>query len=134
MNRLLVLDTNVLVSAGLSSGPPAQIVERLLWRELSMIVSPGILHEYLEVMHRPKFGRHGFPPTWLERLLVLALRVPIDPVWPLDLPDPKDAVFLALAKASGAALITGNLRHFPEKARAGVPVLSPSDFLLGLRP
>lgn len=132
MNRLIVLDTNVLVSAGLSSGPPARIAERLLRRDLSMILSPGILKEYLEVMHRPKFGKHGFPPAWLERLLVLATRLPTDPAWPASLPDPKDEVFLALAKTSGAALVTGNLRHFPEDARLGVPVLSPADFLAGL--
>jgi len=44
-------------------------------------------------------------------------------------PDPDDLVFLALAKASGAALVTGNLAHFPERIREGVTVLTPAAYL-----
>jgi putative PIN family toxin of toxin-antitoxin system len=130
LNRLVILDTNVLVSAGLSQGPPAHLVDLTLRRELSMILCPGILREYLEVMHRPKFTQAGFPPGWLDRLLGLAARLPLDPMpWMVPLPDPKDAVFLGLAKLSGATLVTGNLRHFPVDARRGVKVHSPTEFL-----
>jgi hypothetical protein len=38
-------------------------------------------------------------------------------------------VFLALAHASGAWMVTGNLKHFPEKARRGVTVVSPAEYL-----
>lgn len=130
MTRLLVLDTNILVSAGLSSGPPAQIVARVLRRELAAITCPSILREYFDVLHRPKFRKAGFPPGWLEDLLAVVARVPLDPaVEGLDLPDPKDAVFLALARDSGAVLVTGNLRDFPEEACGGVRVVSPHDYL-----
>lgn len=133
MTRLVVLDTNILVSAGLTQGPPAQVVALALRRELSIIVCPGILHEYLEVMHRPKFDKAGFPPGWLARLLALATRLPLDPpAWTLDLPDPKDAAFLALAKITGAFLVTGNLRHFPPEVRQGVEVHAPREFLARL--
>ena len=133
MTRLVVLDTNILVSAGLAQGPPARLVDLALRRELSMIICPDILREYLEVMHRPKFDKAGFPPGWLDRLLSLAARLPLDPpAWPIPLPDPKDATFLALAKASGAALVTGNLKHFPSEARSGVAVYSPQAFLTRL--
>lgn len=133
MNRLVVLDTNILVSAGLTQGPPARVVELVLRRELSMMTCPGILREYLEVLHRPKFDRAGFPPEWLDRLLGLAARLPLDPpAWPSPLPDAKDAIFLALAKTSGAALVTGNLKHFPPEARTGVDVLAPQEFLMRL--
>ena len=133
MTRLVVLDTSILVSAGLAQGPPTRLVDLALRRELSMILCPDILREYLEVMHRPKFDKAGFPPGWLDRLLSMAARLPLDPpVWPIPLPDPKDATFLALAKVSGAALVTGNLKHFPSEARSGVAVYSPQAFLTRL--
>jgi putative PIN family toxin of toxin-antitoxin system len=133
LTRLIVLDTNILVSAGLTQGPPAHLVDLTLRRELSMILCPSVLQEYLEVMHRPKFDKAGFPPGWLDRLLALAARLPLDPpTWSLPLPDPKDATFLALAKTTGAVLVTGNLKHFPPEARQGVKVYSPQAFLAEL--
>jgi hypothetical protein len=49
--------------------------------------------------------------------------------WPHPGPDPDDLVFLALAKATGGTLVTGNLADFPEAIRDGVPVLGPADYL-----
>ncbi len=133
MNRLVVLDTNILVSAGLTQGPPARIVDLALRRELSLMICPGILREYLDVMHRPKFAKAGFPPGWLDRLLGMSARLPVDPqAWPLALPDPKDEVFLAAAKGSGAAIVTGNLKHFPPEVCSGVEVFSPQAYLTRL--
>jgi len=133
LTRLIVLDTNILVSAGLTQGPPAHLVDLTLRRELSMIFCPGILQEYLEVIHRPKFDKAGFPPGWLDRLLALAARLPLDPpAWPLPLPDPKDSTFLALAKTTGAVLVTGYLEHFPADVRQGVEVYAPHEFLARL--
>jgi predicted nucleic acid-binding protein len=133
LTRLVVLDTNILVSAGLTQGPPAQLVDRALRRELAMILCPGILREFLEVMHRPKFATAGFPPGWLDRLLGMAARLPMDPpAWPVPIPDPKAGIFLALAKDSGAALVTGNLKHFPLEARTEIQVYAPQGYLAKL--
>ena len=38
-------------------------------------------------------------------------------------------MFLALAKAIGAVLVTGNLADFPLEIRDGVFVMSPSEYL-----
>jgi hypothetical protein len=46
------------------------------------------------------------------------------PPWPEALPDPDDAPFLAVAAWVGCPLVTGNMRHFPAKARGGVVVLT----------
>jgi putative PIN family toxin of toxin-antitoxin system len=130
VNRLVILDTNILVSAGLTQRPPARLVEQVIRREVSMIFCPGILEEYLDVLHRPKFAKAGFPPGWLSHLLGMATRMPMDPpAWPQALPDAKDGIFLALAQATGAVLVTGNLKHFPETTREGVIVLSPAEYL-----
>jgi predicted nucleic acid-binding protein len=46
------------------------------------------------------------------------------------LPDPKDLPFIEVAVAASAdALVTGNVKHFPKHATAGVPILSLRAFL-----
>lgn len=133
MSRALILDTNVLVSAALKpESDLARIVERVLLRQVPIYVCPSIVLEYREVLNRPKFRPKGFPPIWLPRLLQVAFHEPEPPGWPLDGPDKDDLVFLALAKASGAVLVSGNLAHFPETLRDGVVVMSPSEYLAGM--
>jgi hypothetical protein len=80
-------------------------------------------------MARPKFKRAGFPPAWLPRLLQVAFHEPEPDPWPITGPDPHDLVFLALAKATGALLITGNTQDFPPAIRGGVIVLTPAAYL-----
>ena len=129
--RLGVFDTNVIVSAGLKLGsvPYQLVMDWSLTGRVQSVTCPLVLEEYREVLWRPKFTRHGFPPTWIENLIAVSLHMPDPLPWPHDLPDPKDAVFLALAKAAGAWLVTGNLKHFPKAARHGVVVVSPGEYL-----
>jgi uncharacterized protein len=132
--RLVVLDTNVIISAGLSpDGPPASLVlDWVLRAQLAVATSPWIVEEYRTVARRGKFSAYGFPPSWLEPLIDVTVHFPDPAPWPYSLPDPKDAPFLALAHATGAWLVTGNLKHFPEKSRKGVTVISPADYLAHL--
>jgi putative PIN family toxin of toxin-antitoxin system len=133
MSRALVLDTNVLVSAALKpESDLAQIVERVLLRQVPIYVCPSIVLEYREVLNRPKFRPKGFPPTWLPRVLQVAFHEPEPASWPLDGPDKDDLVFLSLAKASGAVLVSGNLAHYSETILDGVIVLSPVAYLAGV--
>ncbi len=129
--RLIVLDTNVIIFAGIRrSGPPARIVHDLVLDGLAQTAtSPWIIGEYRDVACRNKLRRYGFPPSWLEVVIKNSLQLPDPPGWPHPIPDPKDAPFLALAKAAGAWLVTGNLKHFPKAARHGVTVVSPADYL-----
>lgn len=129
MSRALVLDTNVLVSAALKpESDLARIVEKVLLRQAPLYVCPSIVAEYREVLNRPKFRPKGLPPAWLPRLLQVAFHEPEPAPWPLEGPDPDDLVFLALAKATGAVLVTGNLGHFPEAIREGVAVYTPGEY------
>lgn len=132
--RLVVLDTNVVVSAGISTtGPPGIIIDDwVLNGDVQIVTCPGIILEYRVVICRQKFRRHGFPPEWLEAMIADSLQLNDPPPWPHPLPDPKDAPFLALAKTAGAWLVTGNMKHFPKAARNGVTVLSPADYLAHL--
>lgn len=126
MSRAVVLDTNILVSAALKPGSDiARILERVLFRQTPLYVCPSIVAEYEEVLSRPRFSPQGFPPLWLPRLLQIAFREPEPTPWPLPGPDPDDLVFLALAKTTGAVVVTGNQAHFPLQIRDGVNVMSP---------
>lgn len=132
--RLIVLDTNVIVSAGINPvGPPAKIVADLVLSGMIHIVtSPGVAAEYREVVRRAKFHRYAFPPLWLEYLIEESMRLPDPKSWPHACPDPNDTPFIALAHAAGAWLVTGNLKHFPEPVRNGVTVVSPAAYLAHL--
>ena len=129
--RLAVLDTNVLVSAGIKPGsaPAALVMDWVLEGQVQLVTSPWVIGEYREVVRRPKFRRYGFPPQWLEFLIGESLRLPDPRAWVERGPDPKDLPFLALARGAGAWLVTGNVKHFPERIRDGVVVVSPAGYL-----
>ena len=129
--RLVVLDTNVLVSAGIkATSAPAQIVmEWVLEGRIQVVTCPWLAGEYREVVRRSKFRKYGFPPPWLDFLLEESLELPDPASWPHAGPDPKDLPVLALAHSAGAWLVTGNLKHFPEAIRGGVKILAPRDYL-----
>lgn len=132
--RLVVLDTNVIVSAGITPlGPPAKIVADLVLRgKIRIVTSPKIATEYREVVRRAKFYRYRFPPLWLEYLIEESLQLPDPESLSCVCPDPKVTPIISLAHAAGAWLVTGNLKHFPESVRNGVIVVSPAQYLAHL--
>jgi putative PIN family toxin of toxin-antitoxin system len=132
--RLVVLDTNVIVSAGIKPGsaPASLVMDWILDGQVQIVTSPWIVEEYREVARRPKFRRYGFPPLWLEFLIDESLRLPDPAAWPLRGPDPRDMPFLSLAHESGAWLVSGNLKHFPGTLRGRVKMLSPGRYLAHL--
>lgn len=131
MNRLIVLDTNIIVSAGLKDKSAcAQIVEKIFLREVILLTCPLIVEEYCSVLQRPKFLRYGFPPLWLKELIRISHFLNYNPPnWPINGPDPDDLVFLSLAKMMEGILITGNLKHFPISICNGVKVFSPQKYV-----
>jgi predicted nucleic acid-binding protein len=122
----LVVDTNVLVAGILSaSGPPGWIVEALLSGEIEPVLDAGIRAEYEDVLTRPELSlKPERVAAVLDVIDAFSLEALVPP-WPEPLPDPDDAPFLAVAAWVGCPLVTGNLRHFPAKARGGVVVLTP---------
>jgi putative PIN family toxin of toxin-antitoxin system len=127
----VVLDTNVIVSGLLSPfGAPAQILRMVASGLVVVCYDARILSEYREVLLSPKFS---FNEEWVEALLdqiegdgIAATGAPL----PHGLPDRDDEVFLEVALAGHAdALVTGNIRHYPEESRQGVLVLPPRAFL-----
>ena len=127
----VVLDTNVLVSGLLSPfGTCGDIVRMLTSGTFVLCVDARILLEYDDVLRRPKFdiapAQADILMAYIEAFSEVYATVPLD----RPLPDADDNPFLEVAAAAGAhCLITGNLKHFPERYRAGVRVQSPRQFL-----
>ena len=129
-----VLDTNVVVSGLLTRhGPCAQVLDRMRMGDFRLCVNGEIVAEYDEVLSRPELSI----PAGARRDFLDFVRHRSEPVDAAlsrtALPDEWDRPFLEVAMASGAILVTGNLRHFPERARKSVTVARPAEFLEILR-
>ena len=132
MNRpRVVLDTNVVISAGLKpSGLEEKIVELVAAREIALYVSPAILMEYEMVFARPKFGR--IDPARISQLLA-TLATEATTVAPThsvaESPHEPDNRFLECAEAAKAHyLVTGNKRHFPARWKS-THIVNAREFL-----
>ena len=128
----IVLDTNVVVSGLLKSqGNPAQALTLALAGVVQVCHDKLILAEYAEVLARPRFK---FDPKRVREVLtkleVDGLAVDASEHSDLDLPDPDDEPFLAVALAASADfLVTGNLADYPPDKRRGCVVVSPAVFM-----
>lgn len=116
-----VIDTNVLVSALLSSHDDAAtvlVVGKLFSGEVIPLFSNEILGEYNEVLKRAKFHfSEEIVSKLLQTIEKYGERVVATPTGEL-LPDMKDLPFyeVVVEKQEDAAyLVTGNIKHVPKK-------------------
>ena len=128
MTYYAVIDTNVLVSALLSSHENAatvQVVSRLfsgdvipVFSDVIPVFSDDILAEYNEVLRRKKFNfSEDVVRTLLDTITSIGESITPSPSGE-DLPDMKDLPFYEVVlekEADNAYLITGNIKHFPDK-------------------
>ncbi len=119
MKYYAVIDTNVLVSALLSSKEDSAVVQifnKISDMEIVPLYSADIISEYNEVLSRKKFGFNPILVNYAVSLMISrGLEVNPKPSG-LQLIDMKDLVFYEVVldkKDDGAYLITGNKRHFP---------------------
>ena len=120
MKYYAVIDTNVLVSAMLKwDSVPGNVLELVYSGTIIPLLNQHIVKEYQEVLARPKFRLTqqiiGDAVGEIERLgLYVEARK-------LDIPfsDSKDRVFYEVVmeerNEKDAYLVTGNIKHFPEK-------------------
>ncbi|MBI5218672.1 MAG: putative toxin-antitoxin system toxin component, PIN family [Bacteroidia bacterium] len=130
----IVLDTNILVSAIISSGYPYRILHNLVATErVKICLSEPVLNEYTEVATRTKFSQYKdfrqnalFIITNIKRVGNL-----YTPDIQLDIiKDKADNKFLELAVFSKADfLITGNTNHFIISEFNNVKIISPKDYI-----
>jgi putative PIN family toxin of toxin-antitoxin system len=129
----VVLDTNVLVSALIKpGGAPARILDLVLSGQVDCVIDDRILAEYRDVLARPRLGLEPDDVNAVLMYLTTSSDWLIEaPASSMELPDPDDRPFVEVAAASGAILVTGNLRHFPATSlkNTTVRVCSPAQFL-----
>lgn len=125
----IVLDCNVLISAGLSDAN----CRKVLWQVLhnhTLYLSKKILLEYTTVIARPKFKEaHNYLYSLIEAVCKSSELVEIvrsDFV----LPDKNDLIYLDTAlTASAEYLVTGNIKDFPQGQYKSSKIITPKDFL-----
>ena len=124
-----VLDTNVLVSGLISAkGPPGRLIDAVLARRLQIAFDDRILQEYKDVLARPKFQFKPADVTALWEILPFQCHLVAMPVAGLEASDPGDTKFLEVAAATESKiLVTGNARHYPQKSRGDIVILTPAE-------
>lgn len=113
---LIVLDTNVLVSALIIRGSiPDHIIAMVKNRMFQPLYSNEILVEYREVLSRQKFN---FRVEDIQKVLNGIIRVGtiVDVIASnFPMPNETDRKFYDVARTAGAMLITGNTKHYPDE-------------------
>jgi len=127
----LVVDTNIIVSSFLTSGPPRQVLNRIRDGQDQLCLSVPILREYLEVL-----ARAGVARELLEVLLSLfedpERIIPVVPSRRVTLirDDPADNMFLECALEAQANYIISGDQHLKRLGTfEGIRILSPKAYL-----
>ena len=125
-NVFAVIDTNVIVSALISSNPesyPLSVLAHVYSGTIIPLFNDEIIGEYREVLSRKKF--HLDPIDIDEALNVLenyGLNLERTEVKGEAFLDPKDIVFYEVKMSKeDAYLVTGNIKHFPKKPYVVTP-------------
>jgi putative PIN family toxin of toxin-antitoxin system len=129
-----VLDTNVFLRALIN---PHSRCGRLLdefAKDYELVLSPPIVHEVLEVLHRPRL-RAKFPRiAQLDIARIISLFEQAQVVEPQDVPsvsrDLQDDKFLACARSAGAEyLVTEDKDPLVLEAYEGTQICQPAEFI-----
>ena len=131
-----VLDTNVLVSALLFTGPPSQLVPAWQGGRLCPVVSAEILEEYIRVLAYPKFKLTSSEIVGLieEDLLPFVDTVRAKPISVPTLRDPDDMKFLACAISGRVPwLVSGDNDLLSLHKVDSVEIVSVTNFLHHLK-
>ena len=128
MSNLAVFDTNVFVSyffAPFKIGSITTAVTMIFEDKVIPVYSQKIMAEYEDVLYRAKFG---FPHDDVHSFLDLIRDTGrfVSPI-PTHVPfiDPSDKPFYDAAVSSGAWLVTGNKKHYPDEPF----IVSPREYI-----
>ena len=125
--KRVVIDTNVIVSSIITpTGNPATVKDLVFSGEIQMFFSKAIMDEYERVLSYDKLGIEPLTKAGIIAA-IHELGTMVEPVASsMPIPDEEDRVFYDTAKANGATLITGNMKHYPTESF----IMTPSDFLI----
>ena len=115
-----VIDTNVLVSALLSSNSDSSTVRvlKLIYEgPIVPLYNNEIIEEYIDVLNRKKFSFNTkVVQALLDTIQLVGISVGRTIVSGEIFPDPEDQVFYEVRMSmDDSYLVTGNIKHFPKK-------------------
>lgn len=126
----LVVDTNVLLSGTLWTGPAARLVDAVLEGVATLCLSADVLAEFADVIRREKFrprleAQGRSVEAILSRFEAVAVVVrPAVIAIPASLRDPDDIHVLACAVAASAdVIVTGDEDLLVLGSFAGIPII-----------
>ncbi len=132
---IVVLDTNVLISALVGHGKPRRLVLRLL-EEQTVVSSMEMLAELADVLARGKFAEvkssqvNSFLSKFASRVVVVAFRRRFNIVKD----DPDDDIVLSTAYVGDARYIISGEKHlFKLKEFRGIKIVAVKEMLEILR-
>src|SRR5262245_26237536 len=132
--RLIVIDTNVLVSALRSRrGASFRLLALVGLGKFDIALSVPLVLEYEDALGRllreMPLDEHDIAQL-LDYLCLVAIRQPIYYLWRPFLRDPKDDMVLEVAVAAGCdSIVTYNQRDFQHARRFGIRVVTARAFL-----
>ena len=132
----VVIDTNVIVSGFLFGGMPAEVLTLAASGVIAPCFTDATIEEAYTTFAKPNFEKYkkGMPISVETMLYSLVREAPRFPT-PIDIPayivrDPSDNHFLACALAAQAECIISGDKHLLDlKNFAGIPILTPRQFL-----
>ena len=114
---LIVLDTNILVSALLTpNGKAYKLLTQVLQGKYKVCLSSGIMDEYRDVLHRDRLGLNKYQVNYLLSWLSLNsfwIEPKATDASRFVMKDETDRKFFDVAKCLNAKLVTGNIKHYP---------------------
>ncbi len=130
-----MLDTNVLVSGLLWTGPPQQILDAAEQGRAVLVTCPSLLDELADVLARPKLAKRlALLGTTADQLFALALgqlEIINEPaIASVVTADPNDDHVLACAVVGRARYIVSGDRHLLDlESYKKILILKPADAL-----
>lgn len=131
--KRVIFDTSTLVSAFLNTNSVPSKIVQIANRQCITYVSQETFAELKEVIFRPKFDRYfaeedvrnEFLSAFSKRAVFSEITVTVT-----DCPDPKDNIFLSLARSVHAHyLVSSDKKHLiPMSPYYGTLIVSPADF------
>lgn len=127
----VVIDTNVIVSAFLSSNEDAAtvlVLNKLYRNEIVLYYSIDVLNEYKDVLNREKFKFNKNEINKFINFIIEKGKKIIPSKIAEELIDNKDIPFYEIVmdkSIEDTKLITGNIKHFPTKPF----IMTPTEFI-----
>ena len=127
----VVVDTNVFVSGVFFGGIPGRILD--MWRDgdIDLLLTPQILAEYGDIVHRLHARYPGVDPEPIVSLVIRRGVFVADEAFaqPVSV-DQDDDKFLAAAVAGRSNIVVSGDRHLLQvSGHAGIDVLTPAQFI-----